>query len=333
MDDRETARAAALSLLANFCERILPGALRRIAIWKGIPRRTMLALRDDVRQELALDCLEHIDEVLAAPPARRHARWMRRAERHVYVLLSRHRRYDDLPHEPTSPPARAHRWPAVELPSLVRLQNGRANVARSLRAAGADRRRLRRRLDDVAEQLGWNDERYAFWRARAVEALIGLAADLLRERGQVLLLRPRPRPPDAERRLRRLRRLARRFPIRPATRAVRSALRPWLRGPVLERADPRRLLEDAVALQPDAPAGWLWLFEACCSAGDLRAAARALRRGRQHGALRSGIALARARLLEARGRLDAGVRLLRRAARRWPAERALLTALRAARPA
>jgi hypothetical protein len=63
----------------------------------------------------------------------------------------------------------------------------------------------------------------------------------------------------------------------------------------------------------------LWLFEACFVESDLRAAAAALRQGRQLAVL-PGLAmvLARARLLEARDRWPAAQALLRRAAARRP---------------
>src|SRR5262249_920536 len=71
-----------------------------------------------------------------------------------------------------------------------------------------------------------------------------------------------------------------------------------------------RLLAAAVALAPHDAAAWLWLFEACVVDGDLAAAASAVRRCRHHAAPRPAAAvLARARLLEMRGRLGAAAAL------------------------
>ena len=328
MSRTETDRTTALELLSKFRRHILPGALRRISAWKGIPQSRLRDWLDDILQELALDCLEHTSTVLSLPERQRHARWMRRTEQVVY----RHRRQiTNQPlsvEEPERPNYQCMGTPELGLPNLVAMGNGRTNIEASIRLTGMARRQLRRQLNQLAEQLGWDRERYEFWRARVVEALTGLAADLLRAQGHVLLLAPPTLAPDPDRRAMRLRQLNCRFPVQPLTRPCRDVLRPWVRRSPSEPAKPRQLLEQAVALEPQSATAWLWLLEACCSEQDERGARRALwRASRCRDAPHAALVLGRARTLELRGRLAAGVRLLRRAMARWPRETAFATAL------
>jgi hypothetical protein len=189
------------------------------------------------------------------------------------------------------------------------LQNGRANLAATAAAAGRGRRAVRRELQHWADHAGRDGAYHGFWRRRAAEALTGLAADLLRERGR-LWLAPRPRPtPAPDHRLRRLRRVASRFVVQPGTLDERRRLRRWTKAPRLGPEAPRQLLEDAVALAPHDTAAWLWLFEACLDADDRSGAAHALRQARRLAEPeRMPLLLARARLLEARGRWPAATR-------------------------
>lgn len=318
MSRTESDRSAALKLLSHFQRRVLPGALRRIANWKGIPRPLMRDWLDDVLQELAVDGLEHPTAILGMPERERHARWMRLAEKVIY----RHRRHLAQQHPTTEKPALPDSNSLDELmvriPPLVALNNGRANITASVRAAGIARRDLRGQLDVLATQLGWDSEQQKFWQARAVEALTGLAADLLQKKGAVRLLKQLPTP-DVDRRQARLRRLTGRFPMQPSTKQVRRALRPWSRSRCSYKATPRTMLEQAVALRPDSIPAWLWLFEACCSERDPSAALRALRSVRMiHDAPHTAVVLARARILELRGTMNAAIHLLRRNAKRWP---------------
>ena len=80
----QTRRVEALALLEVFCKRILPGAIRRIAAWKGLSRGQIPDLTDELRQELAVDCLLHADTVVQLAAPQRHSRWMRAAERWIY---------------------------------------------------------------------------------------------------------------------------------------------------------------------------------------------------------------------------------------------------------
>jgi tetratricopeptide (TPR) repeat protein len=256
---------------------------------------------------------------------------MRHAERWVYRyrLSLCGRGQAGEPDDQPAPAAAAEPPPALPATeAVVSLANGRCNLTASAARSGRNLRSMRKQLDEVAGRLGRDAEYLGFWRARLGEAMTGLAADLLRDRGLVsLLVRERARP-DPRARLRRIRRLAARFQVRRATIAERRAMSCWMRRPRLDDSAPRRLLEQAVALCPQQASAWLWLFEACFAAGDLAAAARAIRACRRRApGPRGSIALARARLLEARGRWPAAIALLRRARARWPREVRLRLAL------
>jgi hypothetical protein len=321
-------REQALALLDHFATRILPGTVRRIAAWKKIPLGELPDLQLELRQELAVDCLQHTSTLLAMPTAVRHARWMRLCERWVYrnrVVVSRHRGPGE-PDEAAAPPEPEPDTPSD--PEVVRLVNGRCNLAASAHRTGQKVRDVRTRLEGLAADLGDDAESIDFWRQRVGEALTGLAADLLQDRGVVHLLRAARTLPDPQRRLARLRRLGTRFRVRPSTRDARLALAPWIRRPQLGPSAPRRLLEVATALCPRQAPAWLWLFEACVADGDLAAATQALREGRQMAGLpRHAAVLARGRLLQVRGRSRAAFALLRRALRRWPRQSRLRHAL------
>ena len=304
-------------MLERFTTALLPGVLRRIGAWKGISAPQLAELRDDVLQELRVHCLLRADELLALDARDRHARWMQVAERTVYRLRRHLRRSAPLAEDEYAAAAPDHQA-TVQLPALVTLHNGRANVAESARTAGLGRRAMRDRLDRIASELGWDDDRRRFWEARAAEALTGLAADLLRAQGAIAEL-DAPPPPDLCARRARLRRLAQRFPVQPSTLVARRALQPWIRRP---RPDPppRALLEGATALAPERAAGWMWLFEALEGADTHPAAAAALRRAsRCADVQRSGLVLARARLLQRRGQTARALGVIGRAsARRDP---------------
>lgn len=319
LPDTDAVRAQALACLQAFSERYLPGTIRRLCTWKRLPRGARPELLADVRQELAVDCLQHAAAIVAATTAERHLRWMRLADHFVHRQFAAPARGAA---EARQAAAAAEAPDDGELPTLVDvrfLRNGRLNLRETADCRGVHERTLRRELATLAERLGAGREHHAFWCQRLAEALTGLAADLLRERGLVLLW-PRPRqPPDPAARLRRLRRLVGHFPIRAATLPQRAILRRWLLRSALDDAAPRRLLADARAVAPPTAAVWLWTFEADLAAGELGAAGRALRAARScPRPPAAAIALARARLLEARGRWPAACRSLRRAAARWP---------------
>ncbi|MBL8752928.1 MAG: hypothetical protein JNK15_06460 [Planctomycetes bacterium] len=322
--DEDAARAQALAWLETFCTRFLPGTLRRIMVWKRLPRHCLAELIDETRQELAVDCLENVWLVVAQPTPARHLRWMRCVERFVYrnwvVRGPTAEVDDDLPArpDPCIAPDLAELWPD-QAPPIEQLSNGRMNRARTAERFGTSARALKDWLEQLAERLDLGTEHVAFWRLRLVEALVGLASDLLRDAGVLHLVARKRSRPDPDARRRRLRRLGGYFAVRPSTSRERALLRHWLRNRNLLRARPRALLEHAVALAPHSRAAWLWLFEACMLDGDHRAAAAALRSCRQMAAP-SVVAstLARARLAEARHGLAKAERVLARAVGRWP---------------
>lgn len=309
-------RAAALGYLDTFCARILPGTVRRIAAWKQLRGLRLSELLADLRQELAIDCLESARVVVELEPHERNGRWMRLVERWIYHHLVRPRAAEDVHEHLQAPP----RWQVTLQPFAdigVPLRNGRWNMAKSAASSGRRAANLRREVDRFVAQLGCDAEYDAFWRARLAEAMTGLAADLLRARGGLRLLPRARRPTDVRDRLRRIRAIGARFHVRPSTIEVRRLLRPWQRRPRLDDDAPLRLLESATLLGPRSAGTWLWLFEAAVQRADPVRAMRAVRRARQcDGAARASIVLARARLLEARGRPAAAVALVRRAARR-----------------
>lgn len=319
----ESRRALALGHVHSFCERVLPGVVRRIAVWKRLGTGRLPDLLDELRQEIALDCLLDPDLVLRLPAAERNARWMRLAERWIYRHCVRERTAEEV-HELLPAPSQGRPPDARFLPLVdvgVSLGNGRWNMTASAVRCGRRVTHLRADVELLAQDLGIDREYDAFWHARLAEAMTGLAADLLRASGRVHLLPAAHGVPDPRRRLRRMRSIARRFFVRPATIHARRLVRPWLRRPHFDADAPGRLLAGAVALAPHLPAAWLWLFEAHMLAGDHRFAMAAVRRCRSlEGAPRAALVLARARLLEARGHLARGRALLRRALMRWPVE-------------
>ena len=179
MSHEEPDRTKALDLLTGFQQRILPGMLRRLGAWKGIHPGSLREWQDDVVQELAVDCLEDAQAIVGLSERERHARWMRRAEAVIYRLRRGHSSAVAVLEETAAPSPHPELPPDLDLPPLVTLHNGRTNLLASIRQSGQSRRQLRQHLDDLAAKLGWDQEQMAFWQARVVEAITGLAADLL----------------------------------------------------------------------------------------------------------------------------------------------------------
>ena len=327
----------ALQALEPFAHRLLPGMLRRILSWRGHPESEFHELLLDLQQELRLDCLEQPQLVLELPARDRHRRWFRMAERWIYrqrlrsekntTVLEPAIRAESISLEPTA--ANLQRvlpdaTPAV-LDSLTRdtqrHANGRCHVSKTAARIGLTSREVRSLWERAAERLGYGAEFLAFWQRRLAEAFTGLAADLLRDTDCLHLLR-RPRQlPDPRGRIRRIRRIHGILRVRPLNGKVQRAIAPLLRRAEPGRFSPRSLLAQAAELAPDWAAVHLWQFEACCIDADLDGALRALRRARWLGADYGTTALARARLLEARGRPNAARRGLERAIARTGDER------------
>src|SRR5262245_25374577 len=78
------AHAAALAALEPFLQRLLPAMLRCNRRWRRLPEPSRRDLIGDLRQELRLDCLEHLPVVLQLPQRERHQRWFRLVERWIY---------------------------------------------------------------------------------------------------------------------------------------------------------------------------------------------------------------------------------------------------------
>jgi hypothetical protein len=333
----------ALAHLDYFCTRFLQGALRRIAMWKGLHLERHPDLVDDVRQELVLDCLQHDAEICGLPERARHARWFRLIERQLYQLHLRggrtgRRENADHVADCGPMPSLAALLPdmTVEdrellrslLEGSARHDNGRCNVTGSAVQMGVGVRRVRRLWKDVAAELGYGSDFIVFWQKRLAEAALGLAADLLRDSGGLHILDEKRRPrPDPQARMRRIRRIQAAIGVRP----VPLEMRRWLRqlGRVgRDLGGVHRLLDGAEALAPDHRAVHLWRFEACVLAADWPGAARSLRAARRVDAPAVPVLLARARLLEARGRERAALHLLSRSVQRHRADGRIVRALR-----
>ncbi|MCR9248446.1 MAG: hypothetical protein NXI31_25750 [bacterium] len=325
------ARERALALLERFVERILPGILHRIAAWKHIAPAALPELRDDVAQELTIDCLLDPAAVLAAPRIERHARWIRLAERWVYQHHVRSRRHiaadpdlvlaaDPAPDPSGSEPQLAQ---LVDPLPFVWLKNGRCNLQASARAMGTSTGAVREQLDRLATRLGDDGKTARFWERRLAEALLGYGADVLRLHLRLTTLVPRadwPQP-DPSRRLMRVRRLTRRFALLRTAQAVREVLAAWRNHVEPTLPAGRRALRHSTSLWPEHAAAWLWSFEAELGCGDLPAAARTIRTSRRlTGRRSSAFVLARARLLEARGQAARGLRMIDRAAAANPGD-------------
>ena len=326
----------ALLLLQIFRRRALPTLLRRLHLWKGLDREQHHDLLEDLQQDLVLDCLENPELVVSLSSRDRHTRWFRLIERNHYQLHVRANRQransdqitslhdggnasqfeaeldpleacvEDLP----QPERRLLRRLAA---SARHLKNGRLNCRASAHSLAMRPRDLTDAWCRVAEGLGYGEEFLAFWRRRLVEALLGLAADLLRDAGVVAILdEDRRRRPDPAGRLRRIDQLRKHLNCRPLPHEIKRVLARYprtVRGRILH---PLEILADAAELLPDSAAVHLWIFEAALAQEDLRVAAAAIRTARACHASPVPVLLARARLLEARGRRVAAGHLLRR---------------------
>lgn len=336
--------ARALSLLDQFSDRILPGFLRRQVQWKNLPSDWRHELLTELRHSLAVDCLEQPEAVCDLDPRQRHSRWFRLLEREVRASRQRlsHRidhgtPLDELPAAATL--ATPELYDLLELvPSaLKRLladgleHEGRGGMRGTAARLGICRTRVRRMWVRLAERLGYDGEFLAFWQKRLAEAALGLAADLLRHGGGLRLL-PGNRPqPDLQRRRQRVRGIGSHVRMRPLPpELMRSMAQVRKVGRAAAGVDHAvRLLELAAQLSPFDPAVPLWRFEAAMLQDDHALAVRCLRRAQGLGGEGVRVLLARARLLEARGRDIAAQRLLSRGVQRYRGEARLLAALRA----
>ena len=327
--------------LDEFLARGLPGLLRRMRDWKGLHPTRHGDVVEDLRQDLWLDCLENADIIESLSDQQRRARWYRLLEHRHYQLrvrgrdqihagvLPEHVACSDNRVDPAGTATNIVPDPGVGslLGGAAHMKNGRINVNATSRLLGIPSREIRGGWSQLADALGYGGEFLGFWRQRLVEALVGLAADMLRDQG---LLRVHDevgrRRPDPRARLRRIRGIKRQLSVRPVPRDLRRALARW-NTTTATTIDPDQALQAAELLAPDDPAVLLWRFEHAIATGDLSTATRALWRSRQAGADPVRVVLARARLLEAAGRVHQATLLLIRASTRHRGDPRLRAAL------
>lgn len=287
-------RAEALAAAELFRDRLLPGFLRRLSAWKGLDPLRRRDLVEDLEQDLFLDALEHADTIFELDERDRNARWFA-------VLQTKHyrnaQRADRL-REPTIDLTRIedHRWIGVadaagldgltptEFEMLqgleqrgIHLGNGRLALLGTARRLDCSPLELRHLWLRVAAELGHDDDREAFWRARLVEAIIDEAALLLLDAGHTPVVAVPPPPRSESDRIRRYQRIRTALETRPLDEPLRGVLR---------RTAPRRdrvprpvesLLDEATALAPSRDRVLLWCFENAWFRGDLSSAVRCVR--------------------------------------------------------
>jgi len=321
-DDRE------LACLAQFLKVAMPAAVRKLGSWQGLSPTYHSDLVADLAQEVAVDYVAHREVIEAMACSERHERWLRLVGRSHYRLRGRQARTIDGTADVEAIPVDADAstldpdlaagdaaFAEALMHHGVRLKNGRINEYITARSIGLSKLQLRRRGQRLMAALHGERE-VEFWRRRLVEALIGLAADILRDGGQVVIHDESARMrPDPRARLRRVLRLRERLRYLPLTRDLRRVLARY--GSKTARLlDPGRALAAALELEPHAPQAHLWSFELAVVRADAAASARALRAARHAGADPVAVLLSRARLLELRQRHGAARALLLRARRR-----------------
>jgi hypothetical protein len=137
----------------QFCARLLPATMLRIARWKGLPAPQVFQGLDDLRQELAVDCLSHADELAGLEPRALRQRWLRLVDRWIYAFAQPRTRQLPPADDPQLPSVPAPALPKVAWdPDLLALSNGRTNVAATARQQGIGVRAVRRQLAARARQ-------------------------------------------------------------------------------------------------------------------------------------------------------------------------------------
>lgn len=320
--------------------------LRRMHRWKGLHPGRHADVLQDLHQDLLLDCLEHGDTIAALSTQERNGRWFRLLEKRHYQLRLRDGRQTEPGISPDSlvggpreglPPQLgtsernlAHRL----LDAATHLKNGRLNTGATAQRLGVHRRHVVAAWARMATALGYDRDYVDFWRRRLVEALVGLAADLLRDRLRLHIHGEEQRTrPDPRGRLRRIRHIRNQLSVRPVPADIRGVLSLFSGGGIGQRIAPEIALDAAERLDPANAGVQLWRFEAAVATGDLRHAARALWKARATEVEPVRLVLARARLLEARGRPERAEAVLRRALQRQRGDSRLRTSLRALAPA
>ncbi|MBI5852035.1 MAG: hypothetical protein HZB39_13565 [Planctomycetes bacterium] len=342
--DVDPRRDAALAYLEPFRARVLPGVLRRMALWKRLEAASQQEIAADSMQELAIDCLANPGEVLALSDRDRHTRWIRIVQRVHYALHERTSRKHSS--EDLLEFVEAHETAPMELPlsrsdrrllermlgAADLLKNGRMSLRATARALGVSPNTLAELRVRVVEALGFGGEREKYWRGRLADALCSTAAAWLRHAGALNLWdderRRKFEPGRCRARFARIREALSLGPAEPETRqALDLLLNDSADAPL--PVTPRELLRLAERLAPRDATIQLWRFESAVVDGELGVAGTCLRRARRFGAERPRVVLARARLLEARGRLDAAKALLARARLRHGDDRRIAASLAA----
>ncbi len=314
-------REQALACLARFEQRYLAAALRRLTQWKGFDARRHEDVLDDVRQELAVDCLVGAEEVLALEERERHRRWFRIVQQVHYRLRTRDARYetgnaelDRLPTQSVDDDLDAlemrgdHRDALKSIQrAATHLKNGRLNAEATASALGMHRVQFKQLWERLTNALGFGDHYVDFWRERLLEALVQHTADRLTANGALRVCRQSTRLPDPRASRRRIERVRAALSSHPPTQQLKSVFAQALG----KHTTPRDLIEAATALSPEHAGVDLWRFEVAVAERDLGDASRALGLAREHGAARVPLVLARARLFEARGEEHYAVDLLR----------------------
>jgi hypothetical protein len=319
-----SARDVALGHLAAFEQRGLGACLRRIRQWSILKPSARADLVAELSQELAVDCLENADEIAGLGEEGCFRRFAAAVHRHHYRLRVRDQRLrvaTERAPEPRVPPPSlvVAELEAETIPRLLQgaehLRNGRLCARSTQLALGVGRRTFQRILERAADAGGLDHDQVEFWRRRLVEALCMVAAARIRADGAARLWND-----DARRdfhaeafraRLAGIRSALCARPLDPEVRAVLTACA--ANGRRIQDLPARELLALASRLDATDRDVLSWRFELEILDGDLLAAARCLAQLRHRDHDRNRLALARARLLEARGRIDTARALIRRA--------------------
>lgn len=339
-DGENGPRDRALAGLERFLQRLLPYHLRRSSRWRHASTELRRQLAAELRQELTLECLLCAEEIDALPEREQNRRWFQRTDRWLYRERFRIRTLEDAQCEVTcdtggfagAAEEESHRL-ARSVGASFAHAHDTGQAPRSVTAlatrTGTSRTRARVNWSNAANRLGYGPDYFAFWRRRLAEALTGLAADLLLDAGVVATLPRKRRAPDPAGRRRRIRRILRMLAVAPMAAEISKPVAHAKVRRKMRVVTPSTLLEAAERLDRFNPAIPFWRFEAAIVDRDFGAAAQALRRARTRTLDEVAVALGRARLLAARGRVMAASALLRRAHARRPRDARLCAAMRA----